>query len=367
MTALEKGGVTRVQDGAVVTVTLNRPENRNAMRPSTWAALAAVGASIGDDVRVVVLRGAGEAFSAGLDLRLFSGERIGDDAPITDLFTATQEEFDRAVATYQEGFSWLRDPNFISVAAVQGYAIGAGFQLALACDIRIATDDAKFSMREPTLGIIPDLTGTKHLVEAVGYSRALEWTATARFIGAEEALASGLVNQVVSRDMVDPAIAELVNGLIAHPHGAVTATKSLLLGAVERGFEEQRAAEREAQFHRFAALAAKLNQSKTLRRPLGPSANSASSNSVSSAIPSPSAKPRTQRTKASPARMGSSLIGTTSCRWLWWMSYRGAGRSAVNASTTMPTTRSTGSRECRAGRTPSVWRSRASTPNLLAE
>lgn len=254
-TMLEQGGVTRTQDGAVVTVTMNRPELRNAMRPSTWAALAAVGASIDDDVRVVVVRGAGEAFSAGLDRRLFAGESVGDDAPLTDLFRASREEFDRAVTTFQEGFTWLRDPRFLSIAAVQGYAIGAGFQLALACDIRIATEDAQFSMREPALGIVPDLTGTKHLLEAVGYARALEWTASARFVDANEALASGLVNRVVSRAQVDLAVKEMVDGLTAHPHGAVTATKSLLLGAVERSFDEQRAREREAQYHRFAALA----------------------------------------------------------------------------------------------------------------
>jgi enoyl-CoA hydratase/carnithine racemase len=114
----------------------------------------------------------------------------------------------------------------------------------------------RFSMREPALGIVPDLTGTKHLVEAVGYSRALEWTASARFVDAAEALASGLVNRVVSRDQLDPAVQEMVDGLTAHPHGAVTAVKSLLLGAVERSFDEQRAREREAQYHRFAALAA---------------------------------------------------------------------------------------------------------------
>jgi enoyl-CoA hydratase/carnithine racemase len=133
--------------------------------------------------------GAGEAFSAGLDRRLIAGEPVGDDAAITDLFAASREEFDHAVATFQEGFRWLRDPRFISIAAVQGYAIGAGFQLALACDIRIATDDAQFNMREPALGIVPDLTGTKHLLEAVGYARALEWTTSARFVEAEEALA----------------------------------------------------------------------------------------------------------------------------------------------------------------------------------
>jgi len=254
-TVLARDGITCVQSGTVVTVTLNRPESRNAMRPATWAALAEVGARIGDDVRVVVLRGAGESFSSGLDRRLFAGETVDQDAPLTDLFTATESEFDRIVATYQKGFVWLRDPRFISIAAVQGHAIGAGFQLALACDIRVATDDAKFSMREPALGLVPDLTGTKHLVEAVGYSRALEWTASARVVETDEAFATGLVNKVVPADALDETIDDVVAGLTAHPHGAVTATKALLLGAADRDFEQQRARERLAQFARFAALA----------------------------------------------------------------------------------------------------------------
>ncbi len=249
-------GITCVQDGSVLTVTMDRPEVRNAMRPSTWAALAEVGATIGDDVRVVVLRGAGEAFSSGLDRRLLTGETDGHDAPLTTLFEMSFEDFDRTVEVYQQGFLWLRDPRFISIAAVQGHAIGAGFQLALACDIRVAADDAKFNMREPALGIVPDLTGTKHLVEAVGYARALEWTASARFVEADEALVSGLVSRVVSRQDLDAAVEDLAQGMTAHPHGAVTATKSLLLGAIERTFDEQRVHERAAQFDRFQALAA---------------------------------------------------------------------------------------------------------------
>lgn len=110
-------------------------------------------------------------------------------------------------------------------------------------------------MREPALGLVPDLTGTKNLVTAVGYSRALEWTASGRFVGAAEALESGLVIRVVPPEDLDTAVGELVRGVTAHPHGAVTATKSLLLGAAERGFEEQRIREREEQFRRFAALA----------------------------------------------------------------------------------------------------------------
>lgn len=253
---LDRGGVEIARDGAVLTVTMNRPSVRNAMRPTTWAAMAAVGAEIEDDVRVVVVRGEGEAFCAGLDKRILAGEDIDGESPITDLFGMSQADFDRTIATYQQGFLWLRDPRFISIAAVQGYAIGGGFQLALACDIRVVADNVAFSMREPALGIIPDVTGTKHLVEAVGYSRALEITASARFVNAEEALAIGLANRVAALDDLDGAVKEMVAGVTAHPHGAVRGTKRVLLGAAERTFDEQRAFEREVQFHRFGELAA---------------------------------------------------------------------------------------------------------------
>ena len=253
---LEQGGIQVTREGAVLTVTMNRPEVRNAMRPTTWAAMASVGADVDDDVRVVLVKGEGEAFCAGLDKRLFAGESIEGEPPITDLFGMTQEEFDTTIATYQEGFLWLRDPRFISIAAVQGYAIGGGFQLALACDIRVVADDVAFSMREPALGIIPDVTGTKHLVEAVGYSRALEMTASARYVHADEAFAIGLANRVAPVAELDKAVEEMIAGVTAHPHGAVRGTKAVLLGAAERTFDEQRAKEREVQFHRFAELAA---------------------------------------------------------------------------------------------------------------
>jgi enoyl-CoA hydratase/carnithine racemase len=252
---LKTGGIEVAQEGPVLTVTMNRPEVRNAMRPSTWAAMAAVGAAIESDVRVVVVRGEGQSFCAGLDKRIFAGERIDGEAPITDLFTMSQPDFDATIATYQDGFRWLRDPRFVSIAAVQGYAIGGGFQLALACDLRVVADDVQFSMREPALGIIPDVTGTKHLVEAVGYSRALEWTASARYVLADEALQSGLVNRVVPLGELDRAVGELVKAMTTHGHGAVSSTKEVFLGAAERTFDEQRAHERQVQFRRFQALA----------------------------------------------------------------------------------------------------------------
>lgn len=252
---LATGGIEVTQDGPVLTVTMNRPEVRNAMRPSTWSAMAAVGAAVTEDVRVVVVRGAGACFSAGLDRRLLMGEGIPGEAPVGDLFGMEFEDFDATIARYQEGFAWLRDPRFISIAAVHGYAIGGGFQLALACDIRVVADDVQFSMREPALGIVPDVTGTKHLVEAVGYSRALEMTASARFVLADEAERTGLVNRVVPLAELDAAVAEMVAGVTAHGPGAVRRTKEVFLGAADRTFDEQRAHERRTQFARFAELA----------------------------------------------------------------------------------------------------------------
>jgi enoyl-CoA hydratase/carnithine racemase len=242
------------QDGPVLRVELNRPEVRNAMRPSTWHALAAVGAWVPEDVRVVVLRGAGAAFSAGLDRRSFAGETLDGEAPLADLMHAERDEFDRVVAGFQDGFRWLREPRFVSVAAVRGYAIGAGLQLALACDIRLAADNARFCMREPALGLVPDLTGSKHLVEAVGYARALEWCATARFIDAPEAVATGLVSVAVPPSELEDTVANLVHTIVGHPHGAMTATKSLLIAATTNTLAEQLPLERAAQFERFGAL-----------------------------------------------------------------------------------------------------------------
>jgi enoyl-CoA hydratase/carnithine racemase len=229
-------------------VRLCRPDKRNSQTPATWHALADAGDSLPDSVRVVVVTGEGPAFSAGLDRSMFgqlgnwSGEGDGS--------------FLDRVATYQAGFSWLRRPEFVSVAAVQGHAIGAGFQLALACDLRLAADDAQFTMAEPALGLVPDLGGTQVLVDLVGYSRALEICATARRVGAAEADRLGLVNLVVPAGELAAATDDLVAALLGTVHGAVTATKALLLGARDRTYPEQLLAERQAQLSRISALAA---------------------------------------------------------------------------------------------------------------
>jgi enoyl-CoA hydratase/carnithine racemase len=141
---------------AVATVTLDRAERRNAMTPAVWRGLAAVGAGLPAQVRVVVIRGAGSSFSSGIDLRMFSAEGVpGEDR----LPSPADPGFEQWIAGCQEGFLWLRDPAIVSIAAVQGHAIGAGCQLALACDLRILADDAKLCVKEPALGLVPDLSG----------------------------------------------------------------------------------------------------------------------------------------------------------------------------------------------------------------
>ena len=159
---------------------------------------------------------------------------------------------------YQRGFTFLRDPRFVSVAAVQGHAVGAGFQLALACDLRVLSEDALFCMKESALGLVPDLTGTKPLVESVGYARALEICVTARMVGAEEAVAIGLATTAVPAEELDATVADLVAALTAPMAGAVTETKALLQSAVHADLDEQRRREREAQVRRFRELAATL-------------------------------------------------------------------------------------------------------------
>jgi enoyl-CoA hydratase/carnithine racemase len=248
-------GVRLERDGEVATITLCRPDVLNAQTPATWAALREFGRVLSGEVRVVVVRGEGRAFSAGLDRAVFAGESVDGAPSFLAMARMPEDECDAVIAGYQEGFTWLRRPDLVSVAAVQGHAIGAGFQLALACDLRIVADDAQFCMAETTLGIVPDLTGTKPLVDLVGPARALEICVTGRRVPAAEADRIGLANLVVPRADLDAAVADLTAALLAPPRQAVIETKALIAGAAARSREEQEGAERAAQGRRLRDLA----------------------------------------------------------------------------------------------------------------
>ena len=253
MTAPDDAAVRTARDGAVLTVTLDRPDRLNSQTPATWAALAEIGRTLDDDVRVVVVRGEGRSFSAGLDRSLFS-TRPGISGGLGELAAMPEDLAQERIRRYQSGFRWLRSPGIVSVAAVQGHAIGAGAQLALACDLRVFTDDAQLRLPEATLGLVPDLTGTSTLVGLVGYARALEMCLTGRAVGAVEAQQIGLANLVVPAAELDAAVADLVSAVLAPPVAASRATAELVRSAVRNGPEEQDAAERAAQVLRLQEL-----------------------------------------------------------------------------------------------------------------
>lgn len=254
--ALERARLTLDLAGPVARITLNRPDRRNSQTPSMWRALAQIGEHLPEETRVVVVKGAGASFSAGLDVGLLTAEGVPGEDSVLDLMHHSDQEVLDTIEGYQRGFTWLRDPRFLTIAQVQGHAIGAGFQLALSCDLRVVADDVKFCMKEPALGLVPDLTGTKPLVELVGYSRALEICATARYVLADEASALGLATAVVPVDELDATTDDLVAALLANAAGAVRETKALLQAAADADLDGQRLSERQAQLRRFRELVA---------------------------------------------------------------------------------------------------------------
>jgi enoyl-CoA hydratase/carnithine racemase len=243
------------QSGPLLTLTLDAPEHRNSQVPSLWSALAQVGESLDPSVRVVLIRAEGPSFSAGLDRAMLTPEGMPGEPPIFALATGAPEALEEVLEQFQRGFSvWAQVPA-VSIAAVQGHAIGAGFQLALACDLRIVAADVAFAMRETSVGLVPDLAGTSSLVRAIGYSRALEICATGRFVGAAEAVAVGLASLAVPRAELDSTARELADAILGAPQAAVRELKPLLLNAIDASPASQLKAEREAQMRLLTSMA----------------------------------------------------------------------------------------------------------------
>jgi enoyl-CoA hydratase/carnithine racemase len=235
------------QEGGVLTVALNRPERRNAQTPSLWLALERVAAAIDPAVRVVVLRGEGPSFSAGLDRALLAPGGIDGEPDLLALAADGLDVAAERIEAFQRGFTCWAEVDAVVVASVQGHAIGAGFQLALAADLRVVADDVQLAMRETSLGLVPDLGGTAPLVAAIGPSRALEICATGRFIGAAEAVALGLASIAVPASALAEATGDLVAALLAAPESALRELKPLLGGAAKADRATQLRREREAQ------------------------------------------------------------------------------------------------------------------------
>ncbi|GGO76247.1 enoyl-CoA hydratase/isomerase family protein [Nonomuraea cavernae] len=241
-------------DGEIATITLDRPDKRNAQTFATWSALARIGDSLPEQVRVVVVQGEGPSFSAGIDLRMFTPEGVPGQGSFGSAARLDSASFEQRIQEAQQGFRWLRRPEIVSIAAVHGHAIGAGFQLALSCDLRIVADDVKFCMKEPALGLVPDLTGTKPLVELVGLAKAIDICLTARFVEADEAMRIGLAERVVAGGDLAKAVQDKAAELLSTNRDAAAATKRLLQGAQSRTLEEQCAAEGAEQIKRLRAM-----------------------------------------------------------------------------------------------------------------
>jgi enoyl-CoA hydratase/carnithine racemase len=227
----------RVAEG-VATLTLSRPDKRNALNLLTFRELEEAGARAAEDhdARAVLVRGEGPSFCAGID--------VGE---LTQLGGAGGDDVRALATTAQRPMLTLATMDKPTIAAVHGHALGAGFQLALACDLRIAADDASFAMLEIRFGLIPDLGGTKRLSALVGPAVAKDLIWTGRRVAAGEALRLGLVNRVVSRDPLVEEAAEMARTLAAAPPRTLALAKGLVEDASNRTLEEQLAAEREAQ------------------------------------------------------------------------------------------------------------------------
>jgi enoyl-CoA hydratase/carnithine racemase len=204
--------------GRVGWLRLNRPEKLNAMNALLWEELAELGPRLRDDpdLRAVVVIGNGRAFSAGIDLSTFDPDAPGSRPPavLTDRGT---EEREQAIAAIQEGYLWLHEAWYPTIAAVRGYAFGAGMQLALACDLRVAARGTRFGMLEAKYGLMPDLTGTQFLPRVVGPSKAKELIFTAGQVDADEAWRIGLVNRVVQDEELESTVTALAEHLAAQP------------------------------------------------------------------------------------------------------------------------------------------------------
>lgn len=251
--------------GPVLSITLCRPDRLNVQTPTMWYALAEVAKTLPEQVRVVVFRAEGRAFSAGLDRAMFaSPPTVAGEPDILAMALHDPTEVAGLIAGMQEGFAAWRRTTAVVVAAVQGHAIGAGAQLALAADLRVVADDLQLALREVTLGLVPDLGGTAVLTPLVGYARALEICVTGRAVGADEAVRIGLANLAVPAAELAAATDDLVQALLAAPPATVRAIKALLEQATSSSYAEQLRHEREAQaplLRRLAQAAARHTES----------------------------------------------------------------------------------------------------------
>jgi len=227
------------QVGSVGWLRVNRPERLNAMTIEMWEELAKLGESLGDDasVRCLVVMGEGRAFSSGIDVEhLLSGgggglfseagkgsASTGAESPSSG--RGMEDKLVSRITDLQEAYTWLADAPYPTIAAMRGYALGGGLQLALACDLRIAARGTKLALPEHKYGLLPDLGGTYWLPRIVGPAKAKELIFTGETIDAEEAHRIGLVNRLVDDGELEAAVTALAETIAGQPPIAVRGSK----------------------------------------------------------------------------------------------------------------------------------------------
>jgi enoyl-CoA hydratase/carnithine racemase len=212
------------REGAIAFVAFNRPEKRNAISRDVLRALtdAVTAAERERDVRAIVLHGEGRVFSAGVDFTMLAGDVEGGE----------RVPFRAQVGDMQALVTRLEAVEKPVIAAMHRYVPGLALEVALACDIRIASDDCELGLPEVKVGLVPDVGGTTRLVRTVGYAKAKELILTGRMISAAEALRIGLVSEVVPAGGHLEAGLRLASEIAANAPLAVGLAKRLVdLGA----------------------------------------------------------------------------------------------------------------------------------------
>ena len=218
--------ITTEKDSGILTVTLNRPKQYNALNEALLCELSDAIQQIEKDphVRVVIVKGGGEkAFAAGADIAAMQ-----DMAP---------EESLRFGAMGQRVFSSLEALRVPVIAMIQGFALGGGCELAMACDIRVASEKASFGQPEVGLGITPGFGGSQRLTRLVGRGIASLLLFTGKMISAEEALRIGLADMVVPHEELEQTVLELARKIMSNSSLAVEQTKKCIRHGLESGLE----------------------------------------------------------------------------------------------------------------------------------
>jgi len=219
------------RQGPVGWLRLNRPDKLNSWTFAMWEEMAKLGGELvaDPDLLALVVIGEGRAFSSGIDTSNFnpatSGglfSEAGSGAPTND---TGDDRLVTAITDIQACYSWLAEAPFPTIAAVRGYALGAGMQLAMACDLRIVARGTKLGLPEHRYGLLPDLGGLYWLPRLVGVAKAKELVWTGETIDADEAHRIGLANQVVRDDELETTVSKLAETLAAQPPIAVAGSK----------------------------------------------------------------------------------------------------------------------------------------------